>query len=113
MNLFPLPVNKSLNRTTLRLAQSCCLQIFDLICLGVRNSVFMIIVVPVSSKRPAFASRSMPPLSSSVSQCHDMKGVIRFLTSCIGVALILINYGALAGLSLSIHIGAGLADAAE
>jgi hypothetical protein len=42
-----------------------------------------------------------------------MKFIIRFLGACIGIYLILANYGALTALSISIHVGAGLADAGE
>ncbi len=42
-----------------------------------------------------------------------MKSIIRILGALIGIYLILVNYGALAALSISIHVGARLADAGE
>ncbi len=42
-----------------------------------------------------------------------MKSIIRFIGACIGIYLILVNYGALTALSVSLHVGAGLADAGE
>ena len=42
-----------------------------------------------------------------------MKSIIRVLGACIGIYFILFNYGALAALSISIHVGAALADKGE